>query len=69
MATEVIHEHSGDSGSTGMIVGVLLVVLFAFLLFYFFGNGLLRGMSGGTNVQIPDKVNVNVQGGGQGGTK
>lgn len=69
MATEVIHEHTGgDSSSTGVIVGVLLVVLFALLVFYFLGTGFMRSFSGtGTNVQIPDKVDVNVQGGQTGG--
>lgn len=64
MATEVIHEHShaGDGGS-GAVVGIVLLVLFVLLLLYFFGSGAFQGLTGGgTNVQIPDKVDVNVQG-------
>ncbi len=67
MATEVIHEHTGSDNSTGIIVAILMIVVLAFLAFYFLGNGLLQGMSsGGTNVQVPDKIDVNVQGGSSG---
>lgn len=65
MATEVIHEHhSGSDNSAGIVIGIVLLIVFALLLFYFLGNGLFQGMSGrGTNIQVPDKVDVNVQGG------
>ena len=68
MATEVIHEHTGTGSDNGVgfVLGVVLLLAFILLMFYFIGNGAFRGLGfGGTNVQIPDKVNVNVQG--QGG--
>ena len=70
MATEVIHEHSGTGSDNGVgfILGVVLLLAFILLMFYFIGNGAFNsfGLGGGsTNVQVPDKVDVNVQG--QGG--
>ncbi len=63
MATIVNTPASGnsDSGSTGILLGVLLIVAMV-LLFYFFGLPLIRGgYSSGTQVNVPEKVNVNVQ--------
>lgn len=61
---EVVHEHhdvqdSGAIGSTmALIIGILVVLL---LLFY--GIPYLRG-GGGTNVNVPDTIDVNVNPGG-----
>jgi hypothetical protein len=68
MATHVIHEHdhTAEDGGSGAVVGIVLLVLFVLVLLYFFGSGAFRGfVGGGTNIQIPDKVNVNVQGPGK----
>ncbi len=58
MAT-VIHEHTRDNGnSSGTIVGViLLIVLLA--LFFLYGLPLIRSY-GTPQVNVPDKINVNV---------
>jgi len=63
---EVIHEHettTNDSGvGMGMIFGIILAVAVVLFLFYYFGRGLLSG--GGytqPQINIPDKVNVNIQ--------
>ena len=68
MATEVIHEHTsapaGDNSGAGFVLGAV-IFLAAVLFLLYFGASLFRGMgigSGATNVQIPDKVDVNVQG-------
>jgi hypothetical protein len=53
---------SNDSGGTGFIFGAILLIAVVLLLFYF-GVPLMRGMMSagrGTNVTIPDKVDVNV---------
>jgi hypothetical protein len=62
---EVIHEHEGTSDNSGSsmdaMVGVLLAVVLILFLFYYFGRGLIS--EGGTTtpqVNIPDKVDVNV---------
>jgi hypothetical protein len=63
MATIVNTPASGntDSGSTGLLFGILLIVAMV-LLFYFFGLPLIRGgYSSGPQVNVPDHMNVNVQ--------
>ena len=62
---EVIHEHNGTDGSQsyGLIMGLIVIIGLA-ILFFVYGLPMLRGV-GGTNVQIPDKVDVNVNGGQQ----
>ncbi len=62
---EVIHEHesTSDNGgnSMGAMFGILLAVALILFLFYYFGRGLING--GGTttpSVNIPDRVDVNV---------
>ena len=62
MATEVIHNHGHTSNnSSGTVVGIILLVLFMLLLLYFFGSGAFRGfVGGGTNIQVPDKIDVNL---------
>lgn len=51
-------ERSSDSG-VGFLVGIVLLVLLAFALFYY-GLPLMRNAgSGGTNINIPDRIDVN----------
>lgn len=69
---EIVHEHEhvtheGGDG-TGVIVGIILLVVVLLFLWYAFASGTFRGFlpSGGTNIQVPDKINVNLnQGGGK----
>lgn len=64
--TTVVNTPSGsssDSGSTGMIVGLILLLAFAFL-FVVYGLPLLRNAAAGSaspRVTVPDKIDVNVQ--------
>jgi hypothetical protein len=64
---EVHHEH-GESGGGGMgfLLGVIVLVVFA-ALFLVYGlpyiQNSMRG--GGTNINIPDKINIDVNRGGQ----
>ena len=62
---EVIHEHDGGSGSgsgVGIMMGVILAVIVVLFLFYYFGRGLINGgpTTGQPQIDIPDRVNVNV---------
>ncbi|QQS44680.1 hypothetical protein IPM65_03740 [Candidatus Roizmanbacteria bacterium] len=64
---ETTNEGSGAGMSMGMMMGIMLVVLLLILFFIFrggFGMG-GTGNTGGTDVQIPDKVDVNINDGGQ----
>ena len=60
---EVVHEHSsGDNGSgMGFFMGMVLLVI-VLLLFFFYGLPILRNMTSNsvTNINVPDKVDVNV---------
>lgn len=63
---EVVHEvHHDDSSSSslGLILGIVLFAIIALLLFYFFGRGF--GNTNTPSVQIPDKVDVNLNQPGQ----
>lgn len=69
MATHVVHEHettrSGDG--SGAVVGIILLVVFLLFLWYAFTSGAFNNLvPGTTNIQVPDKVDVNVNQGGQG---
>jgi hypothetical protein len=59
---DVIHEHqtTTDSGSgMGFLLGVIMLIVFAFLLFYY-GLPALRSASSGPTVNVPGKIDVNV---------
>ena len=59
MATVV--NQGADSGSgTGMIFGLLALILFIVALFYFI-IPLLQGSTGGTQLNVPSQIDVNVQ--------
>lgn len=58
---EVDHVHHDSGSGLGVILGIILLVVVAFLLFYY-GLPALRSGFGNTNPQInvPGKVDVNV---------
>jgi high-affinity Fe2+/Pb2+ permease len=51
--------NSGNSGGAGLVVGVVLAIIIVFLFIAYALPALRRGNSGVT-VNVPDKVNVNV---------
>ena len=54
------------SNPTGLILGI--VILLAILgLLYFYGLPAFRNASSGTQINVPDKVDVNINQGGNGG--
>jgi hypothetical protein len=57
---------AADSGGSGFAMGMVAILIIV-LLFVFFGLPMLRRGVGSTQVNIPDQVDVNVQGGGSGG--
>lgn len=52
------HVHTDGGNSMGAIVGIILLVVVIFLLFYY-GLPALQGQQG-VNLNVPDKVDVNV---------
>jgi len=48
---------TGGGGSGGVLAVVLLIIVVLVLLFLFRGQ---LGLGGGTEVQVPDKIDVNV---------
>jgi hypothetical protein len=56
--TEVVHHDHG--GNYGLVIG-LVVLLLVVLLVIFYGLPYLRGL-GTASVNVPDKINVNVNG-------
>lgn len=61
--TEVIHDHGTvDSGSNamGFMLGMILLVILAILAFYYFGAGRLLGGTTTPQVNVPGKIDVNV---------
>ncbi len=60
---EVIHEHDASSGSNnmGLVFGLIFAVALVFFLFYVFGRGFLNGGNMQPQVNIPDKINVDVK--------
>lgn len=67
---DVIHEHeAGGSGAgMGFAFGILMIILFMYLLFAY-GIPLMRNSDTEPSVTIPDQVDVNINGGSQGGTQ
>ena len=64
---EVIHEHGTDSGgnSIATVFGIILAIALIFFLFYYFGRGFLNSGVTQPQINVPDKVDVNVQQPGQ----
>jgi uncharacterized membrane protein len=61
MATIINNPDSGEGngGGTGMIVGIVVLVLIV-ILFVAYGLPAIRNNNKGTTVNVPDKVDVNV---------
>lgn len=62
MATIINNPDTGarDSGGMGLIVGVILAILIV-ALFVIYGLPAIRGTDrSGTNVNVPEKVDINV---------
>ncbi len=53
-----------ESGGNGFLIGVILLILFA-VLFFVYGLPYLTNAMSGPTVQVPDKVDVNVNNQGQ----
>lgn len=51
---------NNSGGGMGMVIGLLLLVVVVFL-FFVYGLPALRQMqSGGTQINVPDKIDVNI---------
>ena len=63
MATVINNPSNGESSNgIGTILGIVLLAIIAFL-FLFYGLPMLRGqVPTGSQVNIPSKIDVNVQG-------
>ncbi len=61
MATVINNpDNTGEGSGTGMVVGVLLAILII-VLFVLFAVPALRGVNrSGNTINVPDKVDVNV---------
>lgn len=57
----IIHEHyNTDSASgTGFVVGVIILAIVAFLLFYY-GLPVLRNSTNTPQINVPGKIDVNL---------
>lgn len=66
MAT-VINNPNGtaDGSSMGMVLGIIVALLVIALLVFFAVPALRSGSSSGNSVNVPDKVDVNLNSGGQ----
>lgn len=63
---DVQHSHDHSTGGMGFLLGIILLVLFLYLLFVYGLPALRGGGGGGTNITVPEQVDLNVnQGGGQ----
>lgn len=54
---------SNDNNGMGFLVGIIVLIVFAFLFFYY-GLPYLRsamGSGGGPNINIPKDFNLNIQ--------
>lgn len=54
-----VQESSGNG--MGFLLGVILLIVFVFLLIYYGLPAIRNSFSSGTQINIPDKVDVNVQ--------
>jgi hypothetical protein len=59
-STHHVHEVHESSSNMGWVLGLAILALLALALFYY-GLPALRsvGNSGGTNINVPDKIDVN----------
>jgi hypothetical protein len=61
MPTVINNPPKNDNGSSAVVTGVVIIVLV--LLFFVYGLPRIRG--GGTQINVPDHINVNTNGSGQ----
>ncbi len=56
------HNHHHDSGDNGMgfLFGVILLIAFAFVLWYW-GVPAVREVKEGTQINVPSQIDVNVK--------
>ncbi len=61
MATVINNPSSDTGGGAGVLLGIIVAVIIITLFFVYALPG-LRGLSrsGGTNINVPDKVDINV---------
>ena len=61
MATIINNPDSGGSngGGMGMVIGAIVLVIIL-ILFFVYGLPAIRGSNKGTTVNVPDKVEVDV---------
>lgn len=58
--TTVINNPGGEGGSgVGIIVGVVLAIAII-AIFFIYGLPALRNNNGGTNINVPDKIQVDI---------
>lgn len=63
---EVHHDHHESRGGSGFLLGIILIVLFAVLFLVYGLPYIQNSMRGdGTNINIPERVNVDANQGGQ----
>lgn len=61
---EIVYTNGGSgSGGMGFLLGVILLIAFLALLF-FYGLPYLNSAAQGPNITVPDEINVNTNGGG-----
>lgn len=59
MADVVVPANSSDNSGMGFFAGVILLIVFLFLLFYY-GIPAMRGNSGSPQINVPKQIDVNV---------
>lgn len=58
---EVVHDHGDSSSSSmGLIFGIILAIALVFFLFYYFGRGFMTGGMSQPQINVPDRMDVNV---------
>lgn len=60
MATIVNTPAQSESNGTGFLLGIVLLIAFV-LLFFFYGLPYLSNMIAGPQVNVPGQIDVNVQ--------
>jgi len=55
------HGHEDSNTGVGFLIGILVVVLLG-ILFFAYALPSLRNAGSGTNVNVPDRINVDVNG-------
>ncbi|MBP7967071.1 hypothetical protein KAZ66_02245 [Candidatus Woesebacteria bacterium] len=50
-----------NNSGMGFLFGVILLIVFMFFLFYFGLPAIQNSIGGGTQINVPDKVDINVK--------